>query len=495
MSNGSNEILQKLWNLLEKRRGNGEILRYVVPDLIFLFALSTKHKEEKEKAPSHGKEDPAYYTINLPLASKWDYIMKEVEKNPQKTKEIIYLALDTIEKQKLRNKQSLEGLTHKERFKDRDLTDYNLQLIIKDLNEKFHEHTWNYDFLGVVYQFFLQQFATKGGKQGGEFYTPTTVVELLVNIIQPAPNSFVYDPCCGSGGMFVQSKKFINRKNGIVCLGQERNPDTLRLAKMRLIIEGLNFRLTLGDTIFEDFHSQQQADFVLANPPFNQKIKEENNFIPTDGRWEKYGVPNNTNYAWISHIIYKLKKEDGAGAIIISNITLSSLNKTDLQMRKKWISDNLIEAIITLPNNLFYTTSISPCIWIIRKGREQENVLMIDISQDEFGQKLSSSKRILTKDGIKLVADLYQEFRQNGKINSTIFPAKVVEKEQIINNNYILVPVRYFSTNDNDLMPQEVDQRLLETTKELENLIDQQDQYHQELRELLKKIKQEIENK
>ncbi|CAJ0833620.1 2686_t:CDS:2, partial [Entrophospora sp. SA101] len=262
------------------------------------------------------------------------------------------------------------------------------------------------------------------GRTGGEFYTPACVVQLLVNILQPFPRKdyeiVIYDPCCGSGGMFVQSQEFIKKNK-----------------------KGNGPRAE--DTFKEDLHPNKNADYIITNPPFNianSQIKEND-------------------------------PQKGVATIIMANGTLSGLNKKAASIRQNLIESNLVEAIITLPNNLFYTTGIAPC------------VLMVDISQDDFGEKISSSQRILTEKNIQEVAELYHQFLNQQELPENGLLAKIVSQAEIKENNYILVPARYLSQNEIELTPEEIDKRLLETTRELEDLINQQDKYHQELKKLL----------
>jgi type I restriction enzyme M protein len=499
----NNDFYNNLWKLLDKQRGSMDLHKYkeICFDLIFLLAINRKFEQQKAELDPKDREDPDYYDLWLAEESRWDYISKSA--NTNNFNQVIYDALDKIENYNT----DYKDLTHKGTFLSKNLDFQKLSTIFHDFDNAFTQKggKLQLDYLGNAYQFFLQQFAASSGRTGGEFYTPACVVQLLVNILQPFPRKdyeiVIYDPCCGSGGMFVQSQEFIkkNKKgNGNnayqpLCLGQEIDDSTWKLSRMNLLIHGLKFYLgsRAEDTFKEDLHPNKNADYIITNPPFNianAQIKEN------DPRWQ-WGMPpkNDANFAWIEHCLSKLK-EKGVATIIMANGTLSGLNKKAASIRQNLIESNLVEAIITLPNNLFYTTGIAPCVWILRKDREGEKILMVDISQDDFGEKISSSQRILTEKDIQEVAGLYHQFLNNQEFPENGLLAKVVSQAEIKENNYILVPARYLSQNEIELTPQEIDKKLLETTSELEDLINQQDKYHQELKKLLAEVKKEIKN-
>ncbi|CAG8627317.1 10833_t:CDS:2 [Cetraspora pellucida] len=422
---GVTRAKKKLYLCSSDREKISQFLLKIDPKLVeiraskvdFLKATSSLSAQKREEKIGEEGEEKVY---DLLVESQIPFlklnILKRVQEEPQNTKSHVYQALQAVEEVKM-EKVSLQDLTCKEHFRNQDLTDHDLH----------------------VYQFFLHRFAAAGGKSGGEFYTPLR--------------------------MLVQSKAFIQdiKKNGgeIFCLGQERIPDTLRLAKRQLILEGItSFRLEQGDTLFEDKFPDQQADFILANPPFNQA---HNGMTEGDIRWQKYGF------------------------LIMANITLSSLNRRDVEMRQKWLNDNLVEAIITLPNKLFYTTSIAPC-------RETGKVLMIDVSQDDFGEKTSSKERKLNEEDIKRISEVYRTFWKSGELKKNNIPAVIVSREEIEKNNFVLAPSRYLPDEQEKLTPEEIDKQLLETTAELEALIKEQDKYHRELKNLLAEIKKELKN-
>ncbi|CAI2186293.1 2572_t:CDS:2 [Funneliformis geosporum] len=391
--------------LLDKQRGSMDLHKYkeICFDLIFLLAIN-------------------------PEESRWDYISKNA--NTNNFNQVIYDALDKIENYNTNYKD----LTHKGTFLSKNLDFQKLSTIFHDFDNAFTQKggKLQLDYLGNAYQFFLQQFAASSGRTGGEFYTPACVVQLLVNILQPFPRKdyeiVIYDPCCGSGGMFVQSQEFIKKNK-----------------------KGNGSRAE--DTFKEDLHPNKNADYIITNPPFNisnPQIKENDP----------------------QHCLYKLK-EKGVATIIMANGTLSGLNKKAASIRQNLIESNLVEAIITLPNNLFYTTGIAPY---------------------DFGEKISSSQRILTEKNIQEVAELYHRFLNNQELPENGLLAKIASQAEIKENNYILVPARYLSQNEIELTPEEIDKKLLETTSELEDLINQQDKYHQELKKLLVEVKKEIKN-
>ncbi|CFW92689.1 putative Site-specific DNA-methyltransferase (Adenine-specific) [endosymbiont DhMRE of Dentiscutata heterogama] len=502
-----NDFYNDLWKLLDNQRGSMDLHKYkeICFDLIFLLAVNRKFEQRKAELDPEDKEDSDYHELWLEKESRWDYISQHVDTN--KLNQVIHDALLTIEK----SNPDYKDLTHKDTFLSKNLDFQKLSTIFHDFDNAFakKENNLQLDYLGNTYQFFLQQFAASSGRTGGEFYTPACVVQLLVNLLQPFPRPnyeiVIYDPCCGSGGMFVQSQEFItknkkNNENGNLdayqplCLGQEIDDSTWKLARMNLLIHSLKFHLGLKaeDTFKEDLHPNKKADYIITNPPFNlanKHIKEN------DPRW-KWGIPpkNDANFAWIEHCLSKLK-EKGVAAIIMANGTLSGLNKKVASIRQNLIEDNLVEAIITLPNNLFYTTGIAPCVWILRKNRENESVLMIDISQDDFGEKISSSQRILTEKNIREVAELYHQFRDKKKLPKNGLLAKIVSQEEIKESNYILVPARYLSQSEIELTPKEIDEKLLKTTLKLRDLINQQDNYHQELKKLLEEVEGEIKER
>src|SRR5690606_16120951 len=316
------------------------------------------------------------------------------------------------------------------------------------------------DLLGRVYEYFLNKFAAAEGRNGGQFYTPRTVVRLLVEMIQPFKGR-IYDPCCGSGGMFVQSQEFIKAHQGkigdVSIYGQESNPTTWRLCKMNLAIRGIDNNLGdhPADTFHNDLHKTLKADYILTNPPFNvsdwggERLTE-------DVRW-KYGIPpaGNANYAWIQHIVSKLAPS-GTAAFILANGSMSTSQSNEAEIRKNLIEADLVEAIVTLPGQLFYSTQIPVCVWVITKNkaaRGQRNrkgeILFIDARK--LGHMVDRTRRELSDEDIQKVARTFHAWRglpEAGEYQDIKGFCKSATLEEVRQHEYILTPGRYVGIED-----------------------------------------------
>ena len=367
MGKDMQEIEKTLWAAADKMIGGLSVTNYkfVVLGLIFLKYISDTFEEKYNDLVKEGyglEEDrDAYMEDNIffvPEKSRWSYIVKHSK--DYNIGEILDNALDLIEKENPSLKGVLFKIYNSPDFRNVNLGEIidlftNLKLGTKDASEK--------DMLGRVYEYFLGQFASKDGQKGGEFYTPACIVRTMVEMIEPYEGR-VYDPACGSGGMFVQSLKFIERHQGNVrnlsIFGQEKNPTTWKLAKMNLAIRSIDGDLGkfAADTFHEDLHKDLKADFILANPPFNISDWGQEKLVD-DYRW-KYGTPpkGNANYAWLQHMISKLSA-NGKAAIVLANGSLAAGGQ-EAEIRKKLIEADLIDCIIAMPANLFYTVAI-PC--------------------------------------------------------------------------------------------------------------------------------------
>ena len=317
------------------------------------------------------------------------------------------------------------------------------------------------DVLGRVYEYFLSQFASAEGKRGGEFYTPRCVVKLLVEMLEPYRGR-VYDPCCGSSGMFVQSVEFIrahasgNGNGGkaqgdISIYGQESNYTTWRLAKMNLAIRGIGAQIAHGDSFHNDCHPDLKADFILANPPFNvsdwggERLTE-------DKRW-RYGVPpkGNANFAWVQHMVHHLTPKGVAG-FVLANGSMSSNQSGEGDIRKKLIEAELIDCMVALPGQLFYSTQISACLWFVARGRKRRGEILF-IDARNLGQMVDRTHRVLTEEDIARIADTYHAW-STGEDSYTEAPGfcKSVSLDEVHRHGYVLAPGRFVG-----LEPQEDD--------------------------------------
>lgn len=400
------EIQTKLWQAADKLRNNMDAAEYkhVVLGLIFLKYVSdsfdTKH-EELEHMPNADPEDRDEYTMEnvfwVPVEARWDNI-KSNAKQPT-IGVLVDNAMDAIE----RDNPSLKGVLPKEYAKER-LDKRRLgELIDTFSNITFAEGHESKDLLGRIYEYFMGMFADAEGKRGGQFYTPRSIVRLLVEMLAPQPGSRVYDPCCGSGGMFVQSEKFVEDHKGragdIAVYGQESNQTTWRLAKMNMAIRGIGADIKYGDTLHNDQLPDLKADYVIANPPFNVSDWGGES-LRSDVRW-KYGTPptGNANFAWVQHFIHHLAPTGTAG-FVLANGSMSSQSSGEGDIRKNLIEADLVDCIVTLPSQLFFNTGIPACLWFIARDRKNRSGKTLFIDGRNLGRMINRRNRELTDEDI-----------------------------------------------------------------------------------------------
>jgi len=429
---------QTLWATADKLRGSVESSEYkhVVLSLIFLKFISDKFEQRKQQMIGEGQGDYVdmveFYTMAntfyLPEDARWDYIAKNAKQDDIAVK--IDTALHTVEK----NNKALRGALPDNYFSRLGLDASKLAALIDAINnidtivesEGSESET---DIVGRVYEYFLGNFAATEGKGGGEFYTPKCVVNLLAEMIEPYHGK-IYDPCCGSGGMFVQSVKFVENHQGnkkdISIYGQEQTSTTYKLAKMNLAIRGISANLgdVPADTFFKDQHPDLKADFIIANPPFNLKEWRGPDELTNDPRWAGYETPptGNANYGWILHMISKLS-DSGVAGFVLANGSMSTNTKGEGEIRKQIIENDLVDCMIALPGQLFYTTQIPVCLWFLTKnkkaqtfsdGRKQHRnregeTLFIDARN--MGSMISRIHKELTADDIADIANTYHAWR------------------------------------------------------------------------------------
>ncbi len=461
---------ESLWDSANKLRGTVESSEYkhVVLGLIFLKFVSDKFEERKEELVVEGKEKfidmKEFYNMKnifyLPEESRWSYVVAHAKQDDIALK--IDAALNTIEK----NNPSLKGALPDNYFSRLGLDSSKLSSLLDAINNIDTIADKQEDIVGRVYEYFLGKFAAAEGKGGGEFYTPKCVVNLLAEMLEPYKGK-IYDPCCGSGGMFVQSIKFVQSHNGnqkdISIYGQEYTGTTYKLAKMNLAIRGIAANLgdVPADTFFKDQHPDLKADYILANPPFNQKEWRGPDELTDDSRWDGYEVPptGNANYAWIMHMVSKLS-EGGTAGFVLANGSMSSNTSGEGEIRKKMIENDLVDCMIALPGQLFYTTQIPVCLWFITKNKNEDKergyrnrkgeTLFIDARN--MGEMVDRTHKELTTDDIAKIANTYHAWRGESiddskgdviQYEDTPGFCKSAKLEDITKHDYVLTPGRY----------------------------------------------------
>ncbi len=511
-------IEQVLWAAADKLRKNMDAAEYkhVVLGLIFLkyisdsfYDLYYKLKEGKGEYEGADPDDPYEYRAEnvfyVPPQARWDYLQSRA-KLPTIGKDIDE-AMEAVEK----DNPSLKGVLPKEYAKEKldkqslgGLIDLIGTIALGDSVSK------SSDILGQVYEYFLGQFALAEGKKGGQFYTPRSVVQLLVEMLEPYEGR-VFDPCCGSGGMFVQSEKFVeahrDHYNGksrgidklfervISIYGQESNQTTWRLCKMNLAIRGIDSTNVLWNSegsFLNDAHPDLKADFVIANPPFNDS-DWSGELLRNDGRW-KYGVPpvSNANYAWIQHFLYHLSPNGTAGFVMAKG-SLSTKTNGEGEIRKNLIEAGLVDCIVNLPAKLFLNTQIPACLWFLSREKETDpkhprrnKILFIDARN--MGTLINRRTRQLTDDDIRKIADTYHSWKKDeGSYEDVPGFCKSATLDEVRELDYVLTPGRYVG------LPEEEDdfdfeERVKKLTAELKEQMEESKKLDERIKENLEKV-------
>ena len=501
-NNGDLGFEQKLWQAADKLRNNMDAAEYkhVVLGLIFLKYISDAFVEvyEEIKAENGDPEDIDEYKAKnvfwVPKKARWDNLQNNAKQPDIGT--IIDDAMDAIEKEN----SSLKGVLPKD-YARPGLDKQRLGQII-DLISSIalgDRENRSKDVLGRVYEYFLGQFASAEGKKGGQFYTPRCIVKILVEMLEPYTGR-IYDPCCGSGGMFIQSEKFVESHGGrigdISVYGQESNQTTWRLCKMNLAIRGIDSNIQWGDTFHDDKHQDLKADFVIANPPFNDSDWKGEQ-LRNDIRWEIAGVPplSNANFGWVQHFIHHLAPHGTAG-FVLANGSLSSNSSGEGEIRKNLIEKDIVDCIVALPSQLFYNTQIPACLWFVSRDRQNHNfrdrrgeILFIDARK--LGIMIDRSHKDLTQEEIEKISKTYHSWRgEKGQEKYEDIPGfcKSATFEEIRKHNHILTPGRYVGIEEQVEDEELFEDKMKSLTQELSEQFKESDKLEKEIKENLGSI-------
>ncbi len=482
---------KQIWDAACILRGNMDASEYksVVLGLIFLKYISDSFEARYEKLLAEegieaAEERDEYTAENIffvPEDARWSKIAAAA--HTPEIGEKIDAAMRSIEKENKRLKDVLPKNFARPELDKRRLGEVvdlftNIQMI---------EHGESKDILGRTYEYCLAKFAEQEGKNAGEFYTPSCVVRTLVEVLQPF-NGRVYDPCCGSGGMFVQSGKFIENHGGninnISVYGQDSNPTTWKMAQMNLAIRGIEADLGKfnADTFFNDCHPQLKADFIMANPPFNLSGWGQDKLL-NDVRW-KYGTPpaGNANFAWLQHMIWHLAPNGRLG-MVLANGSLSSQSSGEGEIRKNIIEDDLVDCIIAMPSQLFYTTQIPVSLWFLNRNKKQKGKTLF-IDARKMGTMVTRKLRELTDEDIQRLADTYNAFVA-GTLEDTKGFCAVVTTQDIAKQDYILTPGRYVGIEEQEDDGEPFEEKMERLTSELSELFAKSHQLEAQIKKQL----------
>jgi len=492
-------IEKQLWKAADKLRKNIDAAEYkhVVMGLVFLKYISDSFLELYSKLeagegeysgadPEDMDEYKAENVFFVPPTARWSFLLSNA-KQPNIGK-IIDEAMDFIE----RENSSLKGVLPKVFARD-NLDSKSLGGLIDLIgNIAFGDaKARSADVLGHVFEYFLGEFALAEGQQGGQFYTPKSIVELLVKMLEPYKGR-VFDPCCGSGGMFVQSEKFVTEHQGkindISIYGQESNQTTWRLAMMNLAIRGIDssqVKWNNEGSFLNDAHKDLKADFIIANPPFNVS-DWSGDLLRNDGRW-KYGTPpeGNANYAWIQHFLYHLAPTGTAGFVLAKG-ALTSDSSGEGEIRKALVEANLINCIINLPTKLFLNTQIPASIWFMKRGRTTKDILFIDARN--IGELISRKTKEFSLKDNDYIADIYHNWKtENDEYQDIKGFCKSASQNEVKELNYVLTPGRYVGLEEvNDEF--DFKERFVSLQEELKEQMEEEKILNQRINENFAKV-------
>lgn len=518
-------ILFKCRDILRQAKNSGSFFekRDMMLTLVFLRFIGEKYEDgvahlraqlieqgldpDDENIMSAFFEDATFTdgTYNLPPEARWSTIIDTPAPG-------LNVALDTALRSIATTTPSLKGCFVEGTFTQRNLAGNDMKKLVDEINKISHKvFGEEKDLIGRVYEYFLKEFAVNATKEEGEFYTPHDIVQLIASMIEPFDGT-IYDPCCGSGGMFIQSAELVKSKQGdiskINVYGQEKEAATYRLAKMNLALRGISHNLGAesDSTFTNDLHKGLYFDYIMANPPFNLKGWYNDN-LKNDSRWSDYDTPpeSNANYAWILHILSHMNKQKGVAGFLLAN---GALGDTDaLTIRRELIENDKVEAIIVLPRELFITTDISVTLWILNQnkkggmwhGRKQRNregeILFMDLRQwTENAVKGEQKKKVILKDNqIKRATEIYFKWQAEGTDGTNYAEpelyrsVRIDEADGIEANNYSLVPSRYIEFVDRDSAI-DYHKVLTETASTVTDLLERQKKNDDMLRKALNRL-------
>lgn len=484
---------KQIWAAADKLRGNVDPAEYknVVLGLIFLKYISDTFEIKHAQLVAEGEnfeEDKDEYTAEnifwVPPEARWN-VIAEAAHTPQ-IGLVIDKAMRRIEEENLK----LKGILPKN-FARPELDQRRLGGVV-DLftNVAMAEGGDSKDILGRTYEYCLAMFASQEGKNAGQFYTPSCIVRTLVEILQPFKGR-VYDPCCGSGGMFVQSAKFVKNHagniNNISVYGQESNPTTWKMAMMNLAIRGIDANLGkyAADTFFDDLHKNERFDFILANPPFNLKDWGGDKLVD-DPRWD-YGVPptGNANFAWLQHMIHHLSSK-GKMAVVLANGALSSQQSGEGEIRQRIIEADLVDGIVALPTQLFYSTQIPVSLWFISKNKQQPGKTLF-VDARNLGTMVSRKLRELFDNDIERLAQTFEKFHDGTLENQAGF-CYVATTDEIRKQDFILTPGRYVGIQECNEEQEPFNEKMQRLTSELSKLFEESEEVERQIKANLKEL-------
>lgn len=484
---------KQIWAAADKLRGNVDPAEYknVVLGLIFLKYISDTFEIKHAQLVAEGEnfeEDKDEYTADnifwVPPEARWN-VIAEAAHTPQ-IGLVIDKAMRRIEEENLK----LKGILPKN-FARPELDQRRLGGVV-DLftNVAMAEGGDSKDILGRTYEYCLARFASQEGKNAGQFYTPSCIVRTLVEILQPFKGR-VYDPCCGSGGMFVQSAKFVKNHagniNNISVYGQESNPTTWKMAMMNLAIRGIDANLGkyAADTFFDDLHKNERFDFILANPPFNLKDWGGDKLVD-DPRWD-YGVPptGNANFAWLQHMIHHLSSK-GKMAVVLANGALSSQQSGEGEIRQRIIEADLVDGIVALPTQLFYSTQIPVSLWFISKNKQQPGKTLF-VDARNLGTMVSRKLRELFDNDIERLAQTFEKFH-DGTLENQVGYCYVATIDEIQKQDFILTPGRYVGIQECNEEQEPFNEKMQRLTSELSKLFEESEEVERQIKANLKEL-------